>query len=131
VTLATETSQKLSCKTTWTLLLYLTSEADGCTGGETVFYPNDRRSRKEEIAVELETGMLLLHKHGEDCMLVCRPPICVSRSLRPDSFSRPIADMGHSMREEKSQQEKSGCYERTFVSKSEHHSTEFGQSPAL
>jgi hypothetical protein len=39
-------------------------------GGETVFYPHDRRSAKEEIAVSLETGMLLLHKHGHDCMLV-------------------------------------------------------------
>lgn len=57
-------------RTTWTLLLYLTSAADGCRGGETVFYPHDRRSVKEEIAVPPETGMLLLHKHGDDCMLV-------------------------------------------------------------
>ena len=42
-------------------------------GGETVFYPFDRRSVKDEIAVSPETGMLLLHKHGDDCMLVsCR-----------------------------------------------------------
>lgn len=60
----------MSVKTTWTLLLYLTSAADGCQGGETVFYPHDRRSAKEEIAVPPETGMLLLHKHGDDCMLV-------------------------------------------------------------
>ncbi|KAI8275504.1 hypothetical protein K4K59_010234 [Colletotrichum sp. SAR11_240] len=57
------------CKTTWTLLLYLTSSAEGCVGGETVFFPNDRRSAKEEIPVALETGMALLHKHGDDCML--------------------------------------------------------------
>lgn len=56
------------------MLLYLTSEATGCQGGETVFYPDDIPGKnsliKEEIAVSLETGMLLLHKHGNDCMLV-------------------------------------------------------------
>ncbi|KAH7020035.1 hypothetical protein EDB80DRAFT_870634 [Ilyonectria destructans] len=57
-------------RTTWTLLLYLTSAAEGCVGGETVFYPRDRKSTGEEIAVPLETGMLLLHKHGDDCLLV-------------------------------------------------------------
>ncbi|KAJ4298579.1 hypothetical protein N0V88_003609 [Collariella sp. IMI 366227] len=62
-----------------------------CTGGETVFYPFDRRSAKEEIAVSLETGMCLLHKHGHDCMLhegrevtagekwVIRTDLCVRR----------------------------------------------------
>lgn len=62
----------LAVKTTWTLLLYLTGTAggnDSCTGGETVFYPNDRVSKKEEIAVAPQTGLLLLHKHGNDCML--------------------------------------------------------------
>lgn len=57
-------------KTTWTLLLYLTSQAEGCQGGETVFFPFDRRVAKEEVAIAPETGMLLLHKHGRDCMLV-------------------------------------------------------------
>lgn len=57
-------------KTTWTLLLYLTSAAEGCVGGETVFYPHDRQVASEEIAVPLETGMLLLHKHGDECLLV-------------------------------------------------------------
>ncbi|CAN8100683.1 unnamed protein product [Discula destructiva] len=56
-------------KTTWTLLLYLTSATDGCQGGETVFFPRDRPLAKEEIAVPPETGMVLLHKHGNDCML--------------------------------------------------------------
>ncbi|KAK3310740.1 uncharacterized protein B0T15DRAFT_47819 [Chaetomium strumarium] len=69
VTVPTGTGSQVSARTTWTLLLYLTSSADGCIGGETVFYPHDRRSVKEEIAVSLETGMLLLHKHGRDCML--------------------------------------------------------------
>ncbi|KAL6883826.1 hypothetical protein HDV57DRAFT_492906 [Trichoderma longibrachiatum] len=78
-------------RTTWTLLLYLTSSADGCVGGETVFYPHDRKSAAEEIVVSLETGMLLLHKHGHDCLLhegrevqqgekwVLRTDLCVRR----------------------------------------------------
>jgi hypothetical protein len=63
-------------KTTWTLLLYLTSPATGCQGGETVFYPDDIQipGRKtvieKEIVVGLETGMVLLHRHGKDCILV-------------------------------------------------------------
>lgn len=118
--------QLVPAKTTWTLLLYLTSSSEGwyvpfvpvcpdsapaytrplgrhllplfsrcatrkpsgnsdcrsSNGGETVFYPFDRRSAKEEIAVSPETGMLLLHKHGNDCLLVCSPP-------RPDVCSSP------------------------------------------
>lgn len=61
-------------RTTWTLLLYLTSPATGCQGGQTVFYPDDLPHKKspidKEVVVELEAGMLLLHKHGNDCMLV-------------------------------------------------------------
>jgi len=63
-------------KTTWTLILYLTSLATGCQGGETVFYPDEvsfsgkKNAVDEPIIVGLETGMLLLHKHGNDCMLV-------------------------------------------------------------
>ncbi|KAH6630274.1 hypothetical protein B0J18DRAFT_420686 [Chaetomium sp. MPI-SDFR-AT-0129] len=92
VSLKPETgTSPIPARTTWTLLLYLTSAADGCTGGETVFYPHDRRTAKEEIAVTLETGMLLLHKHGHDCMLhegrevtggekwVIRTDLCVKR----------------------------------------------------
>ncbi|KAI9163353.1 Prolyl 4-hydroxylase, alpha subunit [Paramyrothecium foliicola] len=60
-------------RTTWTLLLYLTSSAEGCVGGETVFYPHDRKSVNQEIPVALETGMLLLHKHGDDCLLFLKP----------------------------------------------------------
>lgn len=71
-----ETDQgSILTKTTWTLLLYLTSESDGCRGGETVFFPNDRRVAKEEVAVSPETGMVLLHKHGNDCMLVSHHPL--------------------------------------------------------
>lgn len=60
-------------RTTWTLLLYLTSGDEGCVGGETVFHPRGRKSAAEEIAVPPETGMLLLHKHGADCLLVSLP----------------------------------------------------------
>jgi hypothetical protein len=46
----------------------------GCKGGETVFYPEDIPGKKsaaeKEVVINLETGMLLLHKHGNDCMLV-------------------------------------------------------------
>jgi hypothetical protein len=55
-------------KTTWTLLIYLTT----CGGGETAFYPETTRKNQltpEPIVVGLETGMALLHKHGDDCML--------------------------------------------------------------
>lgn len=93
-------------RTTWTLLLYLTSAAEGCIGGETVFYPHDRRSAREEIAVELETGTLLLHKHGDDCLLVRNCFIwynsiylllnisCLARGTR----SKRGREMGHSDR---------------------------------
>ncbi|KAJ5338462.1 hypothetical protein N7452_005190, partial [Penicillium brevicompactum] len=54
-------------RTTWTLLVYLTS----CTGGETVFYPEATREnrRPEPIAVAPEVGMALLHRHGDHCMI--------------------------------------------------------------
>ncbi|KAF3002335.1 hypothetical protein E8E14_006394 [Neopestalotiopsis sp. 37M] len=83
--------ESLSTRTTWTLLLYLTSAAEGCLGGQTVFYPHDRKVGKEEIVVELETGMMLLHKHGDDCLLhegrevtegnkwILRSDLCVRR----------------------------------------------------
>jgi hypothetical protein len=54
--------------------LYLTSPSTGCIGGETVFYPDDLPGKKnvveKEVVVELETGMCLLHRHGNECMLV-------------------------------------------------------------
>jgi hypothetical protein len=59
-----------------TLLLYLTSPSTGCQGGETVFYPDEmvipgkKNMVEEPIVVGLETGMVLLHKHGNDCMFV-------------------------------------------------------------
>ncbi|KAI1488378.1 hypothetical protein F5X96DRAFT_680508 [Biscogniauxia mediterranea] len=84
-------SEGIPAKTTWTLLLYLTSSLEGLAGGETIFYPNDRKSPKEEIAVAPETGMLLLHRHGENCLLhegrevtagekwILRTDLCVRR----------------------------------------------------
>ncbi|KAL1590323.1 hypothetical protein WHR41_01237 [Cladosporium halotolerans] len=81
-------------KTTWTLLLYLTSPVTGCKGGETVFYP-DPPSRREAppppVVTNLEVGLALLHRHGRDCMLhegkevtegekwVIRSDLCVKR----------------------------------------------------
>ncbi|KAF2201186.1 hypothetical protein GQ43DRAFT_455921 [Delitschia confertaspora ATCC 74209] len=68
----------IPARTTWTLLLYLTSPATGCIGGETVFYPEPDMSKKakgknlpppEPLAISLETGLALLHRHGADCML--------------------------------------------------------------
>ncbi|OCK83199.1 hypothetical protein K432DRAFT_192790 [Lepidopterella palustris CBS 459.81] len=90
----------ITAKTTWTLLLYLTSPATGCIGGETVFYPDSEPSKKskrknekvpEPVVVGLEVGMALLHRHGTDCMLhegsevlegekwVIRSDLCVRR----------------------------------------------------
>ncbi|KAF2762449.1 hypothetical protein EJ05DRAFT_2142 [Pseudovirgaria hyperparasitica] len=87
-------------RTTWTLLLYLTSPATGCIGGETVFYPEDDLPKKSKAAknqtvgpvvVGLEAGMALLHRHGAECMLhegreviqgekwVIRSDLCVQR----------------------------------------------------
>lgn len=89
-------SPPTSARTTWTLLLYLTSPATGCVGGETVFYPDLPKKKSkdpppEPIVVSLETGLALLHRHGADCMLhegrevlegekwVIRSDLCVKR----------------------------------------------------
>ncbi|XWX02079.1 hypothetical protein V2A60_010111 [Cordyceps javanica] len=84
-------SKPVQARTTWTLLLYLTSASEGCVGGETVFYPHDRQSEAEAIPVSPQTGMLLLHKHGDDCLLhegrevragekwVLRTDLCIKR----------------------------------------------------
>jgi hypothetical protein len=89
-------SPSTPARTTWTLLLYLTSPATGCIGGETVFYPDppkkkSREPQPEPFVVGLEVGLALLHKHGADCMLhegrevlqgekwVIRSDLCVKR----------------------------------------------------
>lgn len=59
---------RVTARTTWTLLIYLTA----CEGGETVFYPKattKKGPQPEPIVVGLEAGMALLHKHGDDCLL--------------------------------------------------------------
>lgn len=59
---------KVPAKTTWTLLIYLTT----CEGGETAFYPESLGKglgTPDPIVVGLEAGMALLHKHGDDCLL--------------------------------------------------------------
>ncbi|KAF2087766.1 hypothetical protein K490DRAFT_65605 [Saccharata proteae CBS 121410] len=83
-------------RTTWTLLLYLTSPSTGCIGGETVFYPDPPKKSKKEpppkpVVVNLEVGTALLHRHGAECMLhegrevlqgekwVIRSDLCVRR----------------------------------------------------
>ncbi|KAJ5135296.1 Prolyl 4-hydroxylase alpha subunit [Penicillium bovifimosum] len=60
-------SKATPARTTWTLLVYLSS----CTGGETIFYPEPTRENRnpEPIAVAPEVGMALLHRHGDHCML--------------------------------------------------------------
>lgn len=56
-----------------------------------MFYTNDRKLAREEIAVPLETGMLLLHKHGDDCLLV-RLPLSTF-SLSPSNSFPPANTM--------------------------------------
>jgi hypothetical protein len=86
----------IQARTTWTLLLYLTSPATGCLGGETVFYPDPPRKKSKEtppesIVVDLEVGLALLHRHGAECMVhegrevldgekwVIRSDLCIKR----------------------------------------------------
>ncbi|KKK24742.1 hypothetical protein ARAM_006933 [Aspergillus rambellii] len=54
-------------RTTWTLLIYLST----CSGGETVFYPEPTRANRnpEPISVAPEMGMALFHRHGDRCLL--------------------------------------------------------------
>ena len=57
----------IGAKTTWTLLIYLSR----CEGGETVFYPEGPKNGPipEPIVAEVEPGLALLHRHGDDCLL--------------------------------------------------------------
>jgi len=77
-TLLLPTDPPTSAKTTWTLLIYLTGPTTGCVGGETAFYPEHGTAKKYTeknadsvgpVVVDLEVGMALLHKHGNDCLL--------------------------------------------------------------
>ncbi|KAL8937063.1 MAG: hypothetical protein Q9216_004612 [Gyalolechia sp. 2 TL-2023] len=98
--LSLPTTPQIPAKTTWTLLIYLTGSSTGCVGGETVFYPELGPAKKfsgkendgtDPVVVDLEVGMALLHKHGQDCLLhegrevtqgekwVIRSDLCVKR----------------------------------------------------
>ena len=86
-------------------------------GGETVFYPHDRRSAKEEIVVTPETGMLLLHKHGDDCMLVSATP----PGARPMRWGYEYcANSLGSMKGERFRRARNGFSERTCASREDH-----------
>src|SRR5271155_4251717 len=56
-------AERTPSKTTWTLLIYLST----CEGGETAFHPESsgRKGAKspDPIVVGLETGLCLLHRH--------------------------------------------------------------------
>jgi len=60
---------KIAARTTWTLLIYLST----CGGGETVFYPEGSGQKGEKmpdpVSIEPEVGLGLLHRHGERCLL--------------------------------------------------------------
>ncbi|KAJ5584550.1 uncharacterized protein N7459_004350 [Penicillium hispanicum] len=60
-------TKSTAARTTWTLLIYLTT----CAGGETVFYPEPTRTDRNPspISVAPEVGMALFHRHGDRCML--------------------------------------------------------------
>jgi 2OG-Fe(II) oxygenase superfamily len=57
----------VAAKTTWTLLIYLSR----CERGETVFYPEGPKKgpTPEPVVAEVEAGLALLHRHGDECML--------------------------------------------------------------
>ncbi|KAK5164793.1 uncharacterized protein LTR77_009457 [Saxophila tyrrhenica] len=91
---STSSQSAVPAKTTWTLLLYLSSPATGCKGGETIFHPeapSKREAAPPPIVAELEVGMALLHRHGKDCLLhegrevtegekwIIRSDLCVKR----------------------------------------------------
>lgn len=60
-------------KTQYTLLIYLSSTASqGLVGGETVFYG---KRGKVVANVVPKTGMALLHRHGDDCLLHESKPV--------------------------------------------------------
>lgn len=65
--------------TRWTMLVYLTGEDQGeVEGGATMFYPEigvptgsngGSSNTTNALEVKLEKGTVLLHKHGQDCLL--------------------------------------------------------------
>lgn len=85
------TNQQIPAKTTWTLLLYLTSLREGCEGGETVFYPEAKKK-----------GEALCRSWRASKLACC----CCTGMARLACF----------MKVARSGREKSGLLERTFVS---------------
>ncbi|KAG2367517.1 hypothetical protein BDR07DRAFT_1393475 [Suillus spraguei] len=53
----------------WTVLVYLTGIEDGVEGGETLFYKDERGKPRETIVAPLTRGTVLLHRHGNECLL--------------------------------------------------------------
>ncbi|KAH3678975.1 hypothetical protein WICMUC_001343 [Wickerhamomyces mucosus] len=60
----TVSTSNLKGITKWTLLIYLTGD-EQLVGGDTVFY----ESKNNVINIHPKSGMALLHKHGDDCLL--------------------------------------------------------------
>jgi len=57
-------------KSEWTFLIYLTGEAQGVLGEQTVFYRERQGGpTREKIVVPLTRGTALLHRHGYECSL--------------------------------------------------------------
>lgn len=56
-------------KSEWTLLIYLSGVEDNVRGGETIFYKEEKGKPREEIVPSLTRGTVLLHRHGQECML--------------------------------------------------------------
>ncbi|KAG0705898.1 hypothetical protein DFH29DRAFT_904203 [Suillus ampliporus] len=56
-------------KSEWIVLVYLTGIEDGIEGGETLFYKDERGKPRETIVAPLTRGTVLLHRHGNECML--------------------------------------------------------------
>jgi len=61
--------RETGARSEWTLLIYLSGEAQGVVGGQTVFYREKRGQPTEEIVAPLTRGTALLHRHGQECML--------------------------------------------------------------
>ena len=76
---SSSTSLSIPAKTTWTLLIYLST----CQGGETVFYAPDRNPSTNSLSFDTTAnntpsfpivipslaGTALLHRHGDQCLL--------------------------------------------------------------
>ncbi|OAX43572.1 hypothetical protein K503DRAFT_853242 [Rhizopogon vinicolor AM-OR11-026] len=56
-------------KSEWTVLVYLTGIEDGVKGGETLFYKDERGKPRETLVAPLTRGTVLLHRHGNECLL--------------------------------------------------------------